>query len=195
LGAGLKPDVAFSQYYLSATFYGNTSQMVVFNFDPPGCLRVLDPEIDADNKLLPPLLRDAAFLSKPGLIRAAPAVVLPPQLYNPEPAHGWCYYFERAELARQGGDWAQVVKLGKQALALGEHPNDAMERFVFIEADAHTGDWTAARKLSREGYKISPDYVGEPLCRLWARIGREAADSPEKAAALEGAREDLGCAP
>jgi hypothetical protein len=194
LGAGLKPDVAFKQYYLSATFYGNTSQMIVLNFEPPGCLRVLDPEIDADNKLLPPLLRDAAFLSKPGLIRAGEPVTLPPQLYSPEPAHGWCYYFERAELARQVGDWAQAAALGRQAFAVG-YPNDPMERFVFIEAYAHSGAWEQARKLTKEAYKISPDYVSEPLCRLWARIEREAPDGPEKESARNGVLDDIGCVP
>ena len=166
LGMGLKPGMAFQQYYLSTTFYGNTSKMIVIDFDPPACLRVLDPEIDADNKLLPPLLRDAAFLSNTGLIQPDHPVTLPPQLYNPEVPHGWCYYFEKADLAGQNGDWAGVVKLAKQAFATGDYPNDPMERFVFIEAYAHTGDWAAARKLSKEAYKISPDYIRTPLCRL-----------------------------
>lgn len=195
LGMGLKPDVAFSQYYLSTTYHGNTSQMLVINFEPPVCLRVLDPEIDADNKLIPPLLRDAAFLSKPQLIRSDNPATLPAQLYNPEPPHGWCYYFEKAELARQQGDWAQVVSLGKLAFALSDHPNDPMERFVFIEAYAHTADWVDARKLTREAYKISPDYVRTPLCRLWARIDRQVTASPEKQAAVSGATADLGCTP
>lgn len=190
LKAGLKPDEPIKQYYLSAWFYGNTSQMVVVNFDPPNCLRVLDPEIDVDNKLLPPLLRDAAFLSKPELIHTENPVTLPEQFYNPELPHGWCYYFEKAELARQLGDWEGVVKLGNQAFAAGS-PNDPMERFVFIEAYAHTGDWPAARKLTKDAYKISPEYTRQPLCRLWARIGREVSDGPE----VQGAMGDLGCVP
>ncbi|MEI6291064.1 MAG: hypothetical protein WCP19_11585, partial [Chloroflexota bacterium] len=63
LGEGLLPGVAFEQNYLATTFKGNTSNMIVFNFSPPACLRVLDPEIDPLNKLLPPVLRDAAALS------------------------------------------------------------------------------------------------------------------------------------
>ncbi len=194
LGMGLKADAPFEQYYLSATFYGNTSQMIVIDFEPPNCLRVLDPEIDVDNRLLPPLLRDAAFLSKPGLIRADDPVTLPEQFYSPELAHGWCYFFEKAELARQLGDWAQVVALGKQAFAIGT-PNDPMERFVFIEAFAHTGDWSAARKLTKDAYKISPEYTRAPLCRLWARIERDVKDSPQKQAAVAGAIGDVACAP
>jgi hypothetical protein len=63
LGAVMKPNVEFKQNYLATLFSGNTSKMVVFNFAPPACLRILDPEIDPLNKLLPPLLRDAAILS------------------------------------------------------------------------------------------------------------------------------------
>lgn len=194
LGAGLKPDVDFKQYYLSTTYYGNTSRMIVFNYQPPACLRLLDPEIDADNRLLPPLLRDAAFLSKPDLAHEENPVTLPEQLYSPELPHGWCYYFEQAELSRQEGNWKKVLNLGQKAFTVG-YPNDPLERFVFIEAYAHTGDWANARKLSKEAYRISPDYVREPLCRLWARIGREVADSPEKAAAVNGMAGDLDCGP
>ena len=193
LGMGLQEGAAFEQYYLSATFHGNTSRMIVFIFEPPGCLRVLDPDVDGDNRLLPPLLRDAAFLSKPGLVGAETSATLPAQLYDPELPHGWCYYFEKAELARQVGDWAGAVALGRQAFAAGDYPNDPMERFVFIEADARTGDWAAARKLSKEAYKISPEYVRTPLCRLWARIAREATASAQKDAAVQGAMEELGC--
>ncbi len=66
---------------------------------------------------------------------------------------------------------------------------------VFIEASAHTGDWEQARKLTKEAYKISPEYVRGPLCRLWARIAREAADGAEKQAAVDGVGGDLGCGP
>ena len=188
IGAGLKADVPIKQYYLSTTFYGNTSQMIVLNFDPPNCLRVLNPEIDMDNKLLPPLLRDAAFLSQPSLISAENPVTLPAQFYGPELAHGWCYYFEKAELARQMGDWAGVVKLGKQAFAAG-NPNDPMERLVFIEAYAHIHDWRAAIKLTKEAYKISPEYTRLPLCRLWRRIANDVGTLPE----VLGVTTDLQC--
>ena len=195
LGMGLKPGVAFEQYYLSTTFYGNTSKMIVINFNPPACLRVLDPEIDADNKLIPPLLRDAAFLSNTGMIQPDHPVTLPAQLYNPEVPHGWCYYFEKADLAGQLGDWAQVVKLAKQAFATGDYPNDPMERFVFIEAYAHSGDWVDASKLSRQTYRISPGFLHTPLCRLWARIKRETPNDTESQTAIQGALNDVGCAP
>jgi hypothetical protein len=172
----LEPNLPIEQNYLAKTFHGNTSQLVVIDYTPPGCLRVLDPQIDPANRLLVPLLRDAAALSNMSLIHEENAVKLPDSLFAPEPAHGWCYYFEKAELARQSENWDQVVELGDTAFKLEDHPNDPVERFVFIEGYAHTGDWERALKLSRESYKVSKDYVGPLLCRLWQRIETETSE-------------------
>jgi hypothetical protein len=189
----LKPDLAFEQNYLAKTFYGNTSQMVVLNFAPPRCLRVLDPQIDLENRLLLPLLRDAAVLSNVSMIHADQAVTMPASLYAPEPEHRWCYYFEKADLARQQADWAEVVALGEQAFKLDDSPNDPVERFVFIEGYAHRGDWQKATELSRVSYRVSKSYVGPLLCRLWERIEAETTESVERSAALDEMRKLLAC--
>jgi len=184
--------MAFTQNYLATTFSGDTSKMVVFNFSPPSCLRVLDPEIDPLNKLLPPLLRDAAKLSNPSMILYGPAANLP-DFYNPEIAHSWCFDFAQAELARQSGDWQKAVDIQQQALKLGERPNDPFEDFVFIEADAHTGKWDDARKLSRDAYKFSKEVMRPSLCALWERIRREVPTSAEQVSTLQAIRADLAC--
>jgi hypothetical protein len=116
-----------------------------------------------------------------------------PKIYGPEPAHGWCYYFQKADLARQLGDWEEVAALGDKAFKLDDFPNNPVERFVFIEGYAHSGDWERALKLSRESYRVSKDYVGPLLCRLWKRIETETTDSPEKSAALRQFRELVEC--
>jgi hypothetical protein len=191
----LKPDLAFEQNYLARTFYGNTSRMVVINFEPPGCLRVLDPEIDMENRLLVPLLRDAAVLSNVAMIRAEPAVTMPASLYAPEPGHAnaWCYYFEKADLARQMGAWEQIAELGDKAFRLDDSPNDPVERFVFIEGYAHMSDWERATELSKISYRVSKEYVGPLLCRLWERIQAETNESAERSAALDEFRNMLSC--
>ena len=192
LGTGLAPGIAFTQNYLATTFSGNTSKMVVFIFSPPGCLRVLDPQNDPLNKLLPPLLRAAANLSNPALILSAPAASLP-DFYYPEIPRGWCATFSQAELARQNGDWQKALDLRSQAIKLGQRPNDPLENFVFIEAFAHTSGWEDARKLSRDTYKYSKEFMRPTLCALWQRLERETPASPQKQAALQAARLELGC--
>ena len=60
-------------------------------------------------------------MSDPNLILVnADPPAQPPYLLGPEPEHDWCYYFEKAELARQQADWQQVAMLGDQALGDGK---------------------------------------------------------------------------
>ncbi len=182
-------------YYLGPTFYGNTDNILVVYFQPPRCFRVIDPEVEENNRLLPPALRDVARYSNQSVILRGKQNQLPPSLYRGEIARNWCYYFNQAELARQAQDWQRVVQLGEAALALDDTPNDPLERFVFIEGYAHLGAWEKAVELSRASYRISKSYVGPPLCKLWARIERNTPSTPERESALKAARNEFGCAP
>ncbi|HMD79775.1 MAG TPA: hypothetical protein VKE92_00620, partial [Anaerolineales bacterium] len=191
----LRPGLAIEQNYLARTFYGNTSQMVVINYSPPGCLRVLDPLIDSENRLLIPLLREASMLSNTTMIHMDNAATMPESLFEPEPLHGWCYYFEKADLARQFGDWEEVVALGDVAFKLNDSPNDPVERFVFIEGYAHVGEWARAVELSKVSYRVSKDFVGPLLCRLWERIETDTVESVERGALLSDVKSMFACNP
>jgi hypothetical protein len=181
--------------FLAATFDGSTSQTVVLNFTPPGCLRVIDGQLELDNLFVEGSLRDvAASLGSTGWILPDPAqpALLPPELYGVEPAHGWCYYFEKADLARQQGDWQQVAALGDQAFALGDYPNDPAERIPFIEGYAHVGQWQRAAELTRQSADISP-VIHATLCRLWQRIDQSTPASSEKDQVLPAVQVELEC--
>ncbi len=178
-----QPGLAIEKDYLAAHFYGSTDQVVAFYFNPPGCLRILDPAIESDNQTLPAQLREAATLSDTRWIVNGPPAQLPPTLYGSEPAHGWCYYVAKADLARQQGDWQAVAVLGDAAFALGDYPNDPAERMPFIEGYAHVGRWQEAVQLTQESLSVTP-LMQPPLCALWQRIGEQTPDSPEQQAAL-----------
>jgi len=197
LGASLpdlQPGLPIQYDYLAGRFQGNTSQAVAFYYDPPACLRLLEPDFDPVNRLIPEesLMRQAARLSSPRPILSEPLAQMP-AVYGPEPAHGWCYYFEKADLARQEGDWQQVVALGKVAFSLDDYPNDPVERFVFIEGYAHVGEWQRALELSQVSYRVSKEVVGPLLCRLWQRLEAETASSAERAEVLSQVRMKFGC--
>jgi len=173
----LKKDIPIQYDYIAGRFTGNTSQVVALYYDPPACLRLLEPDIDSNNRFIldDSHMREASALSNSEQILTSSNAVMP-AIYQPEPMHGWCYYFEKADLARQLGNWKEVAKLGDTAFKLDDHPNNPVERFVFIEGYAHVGDWDRALKLSKESYKVSKDYVQPLLCQLWARIETETAD-------------------
>jgi hypothetical protein len=192
----LQPDLPIQYDYIAGRFTGNTSNAVVFYYSPPACLRLLDPVLDSNNRFIldDSLMREASALSNQDQILETSGAKMP-DAYGPEPAHGWCYYFEKAELARQLGDWKTVTHLGDEASKLNDYPNNPVERFVFIEGYAHSGDWDRALKLSNEAYKVSKDYVGPLLCKLWTRIETEATGGQERADIISAARNRFACNP
>lgn len=198
IGNGLpsfEKDQPIEYDFLAAKFHGNTSQVVAFFYAPPGCLRLLDPDIDSVNRFIPDetLMRDASALSSSVWIEAG-GTTTPPEVFGSEPQRGWCFYFEKADLARQESDWEEVVRIAKIAFALDDHPNDPVERFVFIEGYAHMGDWARAQELSVEAWRVSKEYVGPMLCRLWDRIAAQTSSSPAQESAVGTMRETFSCA-
>lgn len=189
----VEPGQPHELYYIGPTFYGNTSNIIAVYFQPPSCFRVLDPEVEENNRLLPPALRDVAKYTNQNVILFDKAYELPSQLYGTEPEKDWCYYFSQAELARQRKDWQAVVDIAEEAFALGDTPNDPVERFVYIEGYAHVGNWEKAVKLSRESYKVSKNYVAPLLCKLWSRIERETESSLEQSTTISQVRSEFEC--
>ncbi|OGO13476.1 MAG: hypothetical protein A2Y53_03065 [Chloroflexi bacterium RBG_16_47_49] len=193
----LAPDIAISVDYLAAQFNGSTSKVVSMEYDPPACLRVLDRTLDSDNRMLTMDMQAAAALSSTEWINPnglTAGDILPGNLYDPEPSHGWCYYYEIADLARQQEKWEDVAYLGDIAYQLNDYPNDPSEHFLFIEGYAHTGNWERAHALSEQSQSVTP--LMEPLlCRLWQRIAGSTADNQEKDATITLVYSQLNCSP
>jgi hypothetical protein len=86
-----------------------------------------------------------------------------------EPKHAWCYYYTKAELARQKKDWQEVIRLMDKAKAAGYRPTDPLEWLPYIEAQAVTGDLDAAKKMS---VKLLADEkrINQGLCQVWKRV-------------------------
>lgn len=188
----VEPGLYHELYYIGPTFYGNTTNILVVDYEPPGCFRVVDAEVESNNRLLPPPVRDVARYSNQGVIKFEKQYELPRPLYGAG-EKDWCHYFNLAELARQKGDWDEVVSIADLAFGLNDTPNDPVERFVFIEGYAHAGDWEKAVKLSLASYKVSKNYVGPMLCKLWNRIDSEAPNTSDKIKAVASALVEFGC--
>ena len=162
----LEPNIPITFNYRTVPFYGNTSQAVVIYMPRGGCLRVLDPaqgDMEIYSKL-PDVLTNAIPLSDPSRIITDPNPAATPMFF-PEPKHEWCYYFTKAELAQQMGDYQKVVSLGNEAISLGYKPTDQNEWLVFIKAYALTGDIPTAESIihcrARRGCASPP---GHMLC-------------------------------
>lgn len=188
--------IEIRQEYRSFTFSGNTSQAIVLYYSPPGCVKFVDPTIDARLPQKPKYLAQAMHLSKLDLIDPNPSipVEMDESVVGKEPEHNWCYYFEKADLARQVGNWQTVVDLGNQAFALNPrlYEINAPEILPYIEANAHLGNWDKAMALSKETYTLS--YRMERiLCETWQRIATETPSSIEQKTAIQQMMTEYQC--
>lgn len=85
-------------------------------------------------------------------------------IFGPEPPHDWCYYYQRASLARQVEDWDVVQKLHKQAIDLGLYPNDSVEWIPFAQAYTVLGDIDKLRSLKK--IIIADPYLTIQTCQI-----------------------------
>ena len=152
------------------TFRGSTSQVITIYMPKNGCLRVLDPargdQITYNRQSR--FLVDAIPLSDPSHI-ILDADQTPKLLFLSEPEHTWCYYYAKAELAYQKGDWNQVIDLINEATSLRYEPEDPFEWLTFIEAQAVIGNIDDAEKLSTEVF-AQDKRIRQGLCQLWKRV-------------------------
>jgi hypothetical protein len=134
------------------------------------CLWVLSPQ-DGDNPELPSLSKGMLPLSNLGRIEPERQAAEPPptDIFGPEPPHDWCYYFQKADLARQMGDWQRVAQLGDEAQKLGYSPNNPQEWIPFIEGYARTGRWEEAIQRTEQVHRIN-FRVDPRLCDVWDRL-------------------------
>jgi hypothetical protein len=187
----LKPEKAISYKDRNLTFKGSTSNSIaIIHQGEKRCLQVLDAAY-ADQPFYGVNQEQLVAVSNPAsVVRAADGPSPDPDIFGGEPAHTWCYYFQKADLARQSQDWDAILKLEQQARVGGFVPGFGPELMPFIEAHARQGDWGEALALSRQARAIIGEM--EPLlCSIWLRLGRlPGADS----GALETARTEFNCA-
>jgi hypothetical protein len=194
--SGLEPGMTIDMPYRTAEFQGSTSQAIVLFYDPPRCLKVMNPALDRFLPVKPLYIREATPLSRLDLILPQPASPAAPPLniLGQEPAHAWCYYFEKAELYAQTGDWEKVAEMADSALKITKHFTDknVSELIPFAMGYAHTGKWEKAVELSLNAYQIW-DKTQYPLCDAWQSIRLGTAESEAKQKALKEVQEVLTC--
>jgi hypothetical protein len=162
--------------YRVLSFSGSTSQAVAIYYSPPGCVKAVDPSQDTHTPQKPLYFSRVLPISNLGLIQSgANPPARPPQAYfGAEPDPSWCYYFEKADLARQNGNWQEVTRLGDLAFQLNTrlYEVNAPELLPFIEGYADTGNWVKARELTLEAHRLT-FRMDRILCDTWKRISQK----------------------
>jgi len=188
----LTPGQEITHSYPVGEFNGTTEDSLTIYYSPPSCLRLVDPYLESENVVLPLVIRQASQVSHLDVIAREANQNLPGNLLGPEPAYNWCYYFEKADLARQYMDWETIIELGETAFRLNDYSYDLVEYSPFIEGYANMGQWHQAWILTDRVVDDSPDLC-PVLCRLWSRIDYETPDNPQKQETLLLLDEQLSC--
>ncbi len=193
----LKPDTPIQMQYRTVKFSSSTSNSVVIYKDADGCLRVLD-DVYGNAETVPGasyFLLNAIPLSDPSQIQAdAPQPVMDETLFGQEPPHNWCYFYEKAELARQQSDWEQVVKLYNQAQKSDLSPAMSVENLPFIEAFALVGQTDTALKLTDRTLKTQKELC-PAIYTLWDRVLQTSPTQTLSAIEINEQIRQSGCKP
>jgi len=176
-------------------FKGSSRDSLTILYSPENnqCLWILRPE-DARIRNMPNLTYSSLPLSNIDRIRKTSlSDQYPPRaIFGSEPEHTWCFYYQKAELARQYEDWTTVIELWHQAQEKNFLPGSGPEFVVFIEGFANTNDWDSAVNLtiasSKYGNNIRPT-----LCEFWADLLPSLPASPDKDNAYRRVNEKLQC--
>lgn len=112
------------------------------------CLHVLDGNMPIYSINEKQYVNEVAIFSDISRITTTNPQPMPSQaIFGEEPAHQWCYYYQKASLARQKGQWQEISSLYNSAIENDLHPADASEYFVFIEGLVHSGQIEKARQI------------------------------------------------
>jgi hypothetical protein len=153
------------------------SQSLIFSKQTGVCLHVMDSDHPEISEKEDPLVAAVAPYSRiDRIITNSEKVVVPdPELFGLEPEHGWCFYYQKAQLARQTKDWKQAAAWGDEALAHGFSPADPIEWLVFVQAFRYTDNENYQNSL--DAIRMDP-YVGDEACQVFESYSQEMANSP-----------------
>ncbi len=179
----------------SVVFRGNSRNAIFISFEPENkqCLWVLRPQ-DSEYKHLPLEMKKAALISNYKNIRAEET---DHKFYNEilkENKDTWCYFYQKADLARQLEDWKTVTALWEEAQKNGHRPDNGFEYLPFIEGYARRGNWEKAFALTKTANRVT-EAMYFILCPAWRSLKVETPDSEQKDRFVRDAYGLLECAP
>ncbi len=105
----------------------------------------------------------------------------------------YCYLYQKADLARQLGEWDRVVAIGDQAAGAGytihnSESNTPFEWLPFIEGYARLGHWEEAAQITRDAV-VRDSRIAPRMCRVWSTLQAEGYSQ------VGSVMSELNCAP
>jgi hypothetical protein len=136
--------------------------LIMSLLSPNSCLHVYDKDYPLVSEFEVPVVSLLSPASSWSQIDVEGTPARPPQaIFGKEPAHGWCYAYQKAALAYQQKDWNEIARLGDEAAANGLQPLDEMEWLPFYEAYARLARYDEANQIGetlRQNKSISEQF-------------------------------------
>lgn len=181
--------------FRGSTFAAQNTNAVVYHFSSPGCLRIIDPEQHSDLKIFPDSYANFIGISDP-LGRIDPygktSTILFDEVFKDSIDQNWCYYFQKADLARQTEDWDTIAEIGDEVLPFMK-AGEASEYFVFIEAYINLDRWEDAMDLFKRVHAEDKGLDSQLCVYLHKWIEPHQPEDPNLIAPLIVAMNSVGC--
>jgi hypothetical protein len=127
--------------------YGNL--LVISMPSADSCIHVLDAQWAELSIADTALVALSASRSRIENVLVDANIHTPPEaVFGQEPPHGWCYHYQKAQLARQKADWGAIAKIQNEVTRLNLHPNDQVEWMPFLQSAAISGDIKQVKRIS-----------------------------------------------
>ncbi|MBI9045638.1 MAG: hypothetical protein JEZ06_14205 [Anaerolineaceae bacterium] len=188
---GLEKDLPIMHDYRGTEFSSTTSSLLHFNYDLGTCVQILSPDDHALPEL-PEKVYRTMHLSNLDQIDLDPEkLASPPDFMGPEPVHGWCYYYQKADLAKQREDWNEIVRLWQSSWEVGLSANNSSEYLPFMEGFARNEAIDEAIILSE---KISETEKYQfQLCQDWERMKKDSLFKDDDLLKIEEFLSSINC--
>lgn len=192
--AAVSPDAALHSEHATTYFDGNSSNSLMFSYDPGSgqCLHLINTE-DQHYKQYPDAIKELSAQASTDRVSSTRRqnVKLRNEIFGTN-EHAWCFYYEQADLARQYKQWGAIPKLWQQATNDHVETEFGPELIPFIDGFAHVGEWQKARELTLTARKLSKG-MNSILCPLWDDIERSTTASTGRDDTINQVRLSLEC--
>ena len=162
----------------SIRFEGSSTRLIgLFNQPAAGCLIVLDDAYLGDPPINATNLNILQLSNLDQIDLDAIPIAPDPLIFGKEPEHDWCYFFQKADLARQKQKWSEVTTLMDEAFTSGLDARYSLEYLPLLEAQYYLQDWDGYLETSQKILTRNSGFENF-LCTQWERIESEAGTPP-----------------
>lgn len=171
------PDHSFDFSFRNFEFSGNTSALLLFTYPSDGCLRVVSANDDVN------IFRESGYYyfwnraiassNVDQIVTNSASPKIPPKIFfGHENRDQWCYYYEKADLARQVKNWDQIISLYEEAQGRGFKPLNDLEWIPLMDAYINNLQYSQALEVTYKAKNNNNAYT-EEICNLWTKYSTD----------------------